>query len=679
MDILKVLSRGTKLQSKRPSGSAAPARADLPSAGVETNPQLYHDDVGPAPAPKGTKRKRRSREKDDGRRAQQEVDGETDEDEEQLSDIDFFAPKNRPGQGDDAASGKSAKDGDDKKKKKQKKADSDASTTEPLELDECKHIMRSHRLKFTLLRLQQPEKESASRPEAEEDGKKKKKKRKKLSKGEGEAATAPPLSDEKKQICPQPLVSFSELRRTYRISPRLADNLARDGYKVPTEVQLGSLPLLLRPEFALGCCEGVAVDGCGVHFLAVAPTGSGKTLSFLIPAINGVLKRRAERGGGDGDGGDRHALEAIVVAPTRELASQIANEGRKLAAGTGVRVVLMRKGMRVAASAAQGASADGEDLFESEAESSSGEEDEQQDESGSRPKKAAGAARNPTKADVLVTTPMLLLNFISEGGSSKKLPDVRSLILDEADVLLDPLFRDQTVGIWSACRNPELRVTFWSATMPSSIEVLMFDRLRAHHSDSGSNDSTTAPPLVRLVVGLKDTAVPNISHRLIYTATEAGKLLAIRQLLHPSSFSSSSPTQGSSGAAAAAAAADAPLRPPFLVFTQTSVANVIALSEKQAAAGSGVGAGAGAGAQKWLLDSLPDVSKKDRKTLRERGVESRRSGAAKARITSKSTWERRRENNRRGAIEGSKKRKKALLDDASAEHDDGEEWGGIDD
>ncbi|KAL8322791.1 hypothetical protein RB597_008476 [Gaeumannomyces tritici] len=792
MDILKVLSRGTKLQSKRPSGSAAPARADLPSAGVETNPQLYHDDVGPAPAPKGTKRKRRSREKDDGRRAQQEVDGETDEDEEQLSDIDFFAPKNRPGQGDDAASGKSAKDGDDKKKKKkQKKADSDASTTEPLELDECKHIMRSHRLKFTLLRLQQPEKESASRPEAEEDGKKKKKKRKKLSKGEGEAAAALPLSDEKKQICPQPLVSFSELRRTYRISPRLADNLARDGYKVPTEVQLGSLPLFLRPEFALGCCEGAAVDGCGVHFLAVAPTGSGKTLSFLIPAINGVLKRRAERGGGDEDGGDRHALEAIVVAPTRELASQIANEGRKLAAGTGVRVVLMRKGMRVAASAAQGASADGEDLFESEAESSSGEEDEQQDESGSRPKKAAGAARNPTKADVLVTTPMLLLNFLSEGGSSKTLPDVRSLILDEADVLLDPLFRDQTVGIWSACRNPELRVTFWSATMPSSIEALMFDRLRAHHSDSGSNDSTTAPPLVRLVVGLKDTAVPNISHRLIYTATEAGKLLAIRQLLHPSSFSSSSPTQGSSGAAAAAAAADVPLRPPFLVFTQTveraaalhnelrydipaaaggaarlavlhsslpdaaraaavrrfragdiwilittdvlargvdfagvngvvnydvpgsaaayvhragrtgragrrggvavtfytkddipfvkSVANVIALSEKQAAAGSGAAAGAGAGAQKWLLDSLPDVSKKDRKTLRERGVESRRSGAAKARITSKSTWERRRENNRRGAIEGSKKRKKALLDDASAEHDDGEEWGGIDD
>lgn len=771
----------------------------MPSAGVETNPQLYHDDVGPAPAPKGTKRKRKTHDKGDGRRAQQEVDGDTYEEEkaeEELSDIDFFAPKNRPGQGDGAASGKSAKDGADKtkKKKKQRKGESEALAAEPLELDECKRIMRSHRLKFTLSQLQQPPKESASKLEAEEDAKKKKKKRKKLGKGDEEeeaaaaAAESPSRSDEKKQIWPQPLVSFSELRHTYRISPRLADNLARDGYKVPTEVQLGSLPLLLRPAFALSRCEnatGVAAEGGGVHFLAVAPTGSGKTLSFLIPAINGVLKRRAERGGGGEDGSDRHALEAIVVAPTRELASQIANEGRKLAMGTGVRVVLMRKGMRVAAAAAgDSAPADGEDLFESEAESSSGEEDEQ-DESGSKPKKPTAETRNPTKADILVTTPMHLLNFLSEGGSSKTLPDVRSLILDEADVLLDPLFRDQTVGIWSACRNPELRVTFWSATMPSSIEALMFDRLRAHHSDSSSSSSSAAaPPLVRLVVGLKDTAVPNISHRLTYTATEAGKLLAIRQLLHPSSFSSSSSAEGGGDA-------DAPLRPPFLVFTQTveraaalhdelrydipaaaggaarlavlhsslpdsaratvvrrfragevwvlittdvlargvdfagvngvvnydvpgsaaayvhragrtgragrrggvavtfytkedipfvkSVANVIALSERQAQAQASAAA-AGVGAHKWLLDALPDVSKRDRKTLRQRGVESRRAGANKARITSKSTWERRRENNRRGAIEGSKKRKEALLGGAgSGREGDDEEWGGIED
>src|SRR5207247_11424519 len=60
--------------------------------------------------------------------------------------------------------------------------------------------------------------------------------------------------------------------------------------------------------------------------------------------------------------------------------------------------------------------------------------------------------------------------------------------------------------------------------------------------------------LVRLVVGLKDSAVPNVSHKLVYAATEQGKLLGLRQLLHPTASTSDSDTH---------------LRPPFLVFTQT--------------------------------------------------------------------------------------------------------------
>jgi len=60
--------------------------------------------------------------------------------------------------------------------------------------------------------------------------------------------------------------------------------------------------------------------------------------------------------------------------------------------------------------------------------------------------------------------------------------------------------------------------------------------------------------IVRLVVGLKDSAIPNITHRLTYAATEPGKLIALRQLLHPTAKSADG-TQS--------------LRPPFLVFTQT--------------------------------------------------------------------------------------------------------------
>ncbi|KAF4510210.1 hypothetical protein G6O67_002118 [Ophiocordyceps sinensis] len=103
-------------------------------------------------------------------------------------------------------------------------------------------------------------------------------------------------------------------------------------------------------------------------------------------------------------------------------------------------------------------------------------------------------------------------------------------------------------------------------------------------------------------------------------------------------------------------------------FVKT-VANVIAASEKQAGK-----AGGEAGVQKWLLDALPKVAKADRKKLRERGVESRRSGS-KAKITSKSGYERQRENNRWGAIEGSKRRRA----EGGGEGRDDEEWAGLED
>ncbi|TLD14032.1 uncharacterized protein PgNI_04860 [Pyricularia grisea] len=778
MDILKVLSRGTKQPPKKPGVPATVlAQANIPSAGVETNPQLYHDQVDPLP--KGKKRKRKSKTQD-----HDQADDAIDEDAE-LSDFDFFAPKTRRDSDGGAGAAGSKTKADVKKAKKD--AD-EARKARPIERDECKRILRSHRLKYTLLPVQK-----ATPAKVEKSSTKKKKKKDKGDKDDGATLAAQSKGD-KQPVFPQPLVSFGQLRSAYRISPRLAENLAKGSYKVPTEVQLGALPLLLRPEFALsydgdgGDDNGKGGDGdvlamlqeaaAGVDFLAIAPTGSGKTLSFLLPAINGVLKRRAEKGetGGDSLHDSKHHLEAIVVAPTRELASQIANEGRKLAMGTGVRVVLMRKGMRVATeddSSEKKIEDQEEDVFESDDGASSSEDDEDGEKSDKPSKKPTKAPI--TKADILVTTPMLLLNLLSDGTSTpkKRLPSVRSLILDEADVLLDQLFREQTMGIWSACRNPNLRVSFWSATMASNIETLILDNLRTQAGDA------PAPPLVRLVVGLKDTAVPNISHRLVYTATESGKLLALRQLLHPASFSTTT-------SSTTTLEDETPLRPPFLVFAQTieratalheelkydipaaaggasrvavlhssmpesaraavirrfraaevwvlittdvlargvdfagvngvvnydvpgsaaayvhragrtgragrkggiavtfytkedipfvkNVANVIALSERQAGAGESA-------AQRWLLDALPDVSKKDKKELRERGVQSRRSIAAskgKARITSKSAWERRKENNRRGAIEGSKRRKIAARDQADGS-DDGGEWGGIDD
>lgn len=699
MDILKVLSLGTSRTAKRPTATTTNA-SKLPSAGGLPNAQLFHDDVGTS---KSKKRKRK-------------VDNEEEDSDVKASDIDFFAPK------------------DEVKGAKKKTENSTAKTTEKpkkarkaklLDEDECKQILRSHRLKFTLL---------STGPEKKSKVKKNKKKAK---------AVAEDVKQTKKQLFPQPLRAFNELRSFYNISPRLADNIEAQGYKEPTEVQMASMPLLLDSTVALSKTIGEEVPTGSVDFMAVAPTGSGKTISFLIPAVNSIMKRRA----GSEDKKQKHELEAIVLAPTRELASQILNEGRKLTQRTGIKVVMMKKGMRIATEEGDvKADVEGDDASsdESGSDASDSEEDD------------AAAARPVTKADILVTTPMLLLNLLTKGKTEKTLPSVRSLILDEADVLLDQLFKDQTVGIWSACTNPDLHLTFWSATMGSNIETIVMDQLKSH-----SRKRDVSPnPFIRLVVGLKDTAVPNITHKLTYTATEPGKLLALRQLLHPVSGADSGP----------------PLRPPFLVFTQTidratalhdelkydipleaggssriavlhssladsirsdimrrfrlgeiwvlittdvlargvdfagvngvvnydvpssaaayvhragrtgragreggisvtfytkedipfvkSVANVIAMSEKQAGK-----TGDQADVQKWLLDALPDVKKEDKKKLKTRGVEARRT----AKITSKSAWERRKEHNKREAIKGSRRRK-------TTQEGDGEdsEWGGLD-
>ncbi|PKS08255.1 hypothetical protein jhhlp_005198 [Lomentospora prolificans] len=706
MDILKVLSRGIKKPSQRAGSQASGALPiKLPSAGTKPHPQLFHDQVGPS---RTAKRKRNTGSDED------DVDDDASP-TTSLPTVDFFAAK--------IESAKPARQAE--KAESESESEDESAGPQPVSAmseEECRQLLRSHRLKFSLLlgSLENP-----SRIE-----KKSKKK----------AKTQPsPKKDEKEPLYPRPLVSFNELRSYYNLPPQLSKNLAEEGYKLPTEVQMASLPLLLRPSVALRDANRTD-DQIALDFMAVAPTGSGKTISFLIPAITNILRRREEE-----SLSRTHELEAIVIAPTRELAFQIMNEGRKLTKGTGLRVVLMKKNMEVEAQQSNSVSLNEDEESESEVE-----EEDSQSEDESSPRK-----RPIAKPDILVTTPAPLLNFLTKTSKTPKVlpsppstphlprPDHRHLV---------------------ACTNPNLRLTFWSATMGSNIEALVRDRLESHSASL----SRQVRPLVRLVVGLKDTAVPNITHKLMYTASENGKLLAMRQLLRPRSLADPSAP---------------PLRPPFLVFTQTieraaaldtelkydipleagggtriaslhsglsdgarasimrrfrageiwvlittdvlargvdfagvngivnydvptsaagyvhragrtgragreggvaitlytkddipfikTVANVIAASDRQAGKTDD-----DAGVQKWLLEALPNVSKADRKKLKERGVESRRSGA-KAKITSKSGYDRRKERNKLGAIEAAKKKHGRSQTKGRVEED--EEWGGIED
>jgi ATP-dependent RNA helicase DDX52/ROK1 len=389
-----------------------------------------------------------------------------------------------------------------------------ASGRSYLPLADRKTILKRHKLKVTWL----------NRPAPTKGGKRKRS----LS---GPAAKSSP------SIYPRPLESFNELTTVYSVSKRLVENISQQGLSQTTEVQLGGLPLLLEDPkaFLNEAAEpdaGAESPVQGVDLLTVAPTGSGKTFAFLIPLVHRLRHDKKT------DGNAERRTGALILAPTRELASQIVNEGRKLVKNVGLSISQMKKGMQLYSGTALHGS-------------------------NTQPVSTDPTFNTIVKSDIVVATPGVLQSALRIDDSSNALASVRYLILDEADVLLDPLFREQTLDIWNGLSNPALRVSLWSATMGSNIEELTkstIDQRRLRVSEASGIDIPPAP-LLRLVVGLKDSAVPNVEHKLVYAASEQGKLMGLRQLLHPAASSAESGT---------------PLRPPFLVFTQT-VERAIAL------------------------------------------------------------------------------------------------------
>ncbi|KAF2140070.1 uncharacterized protein K452DRAFT_289460 [Aplosporella prunicola CBS 121167] len=510
MDFLKVLSRGTSLS--KGASKNAPAQ-QLPSSGGPSNPQLFGHDATQAKTPEDASSnpsKNKKRKRGQQQAAPQSAD--------LPPELDFFGDGAR-----DKHEGVSLATDATKKTLAEESAkevaqDADGAA-QPLDEEECKRILRTHKIKITLLE---------DRKAKEEERKSKKRKKSK--------AKEAPQKKTKVQLFPQPLTSFKKLRGQFGVSKKLSDNINAQGYSVPTEVQLASLPLLL---------DDAGPEGTGIDLLTVAPTGSGKTLAFLIPVVNALLKKRK-------DGAAEKGVQTIILAPTKELASQIVNEGRKLALKTGIKVSLMKKGMEVLDQAAE------DDAEEEQADESSESENDGESDSGSDTKKPSKKRKRGqlVKSEILVTTPLTLVHALQgSNGKVGALPTVKYLILDEADVLLDPLFREQTLDIWNACGNPQLRVSLWSATMGSNIEELATSTIDKRWEALEDSTGVTRPDLVRLVVGLKDSAVPNVHHQLTYAATEQGKLLAVRQLLHPTAPTSRDNTPT--------------LRPPFLIFTQT--------------------------------------------------------------------------------------------------------------
>lgn len=115
--------------------------------------------------------------------------------------------------------------------------------------------------------------------------------------------------------------SFFELG----LPPLLIERLEKEGFKTPTDVQATAIPTILKD-------HDVVIQSY---------TGSGKTLAYLLPILSevGPLKTRTSDGDGDGEPGKKTDIEAVIVAPSRELGMQIVREFEKILGPANKKVV----------------------------------------------------------------------------------------------------------------------------------------------------------------------------------------------------------------------------------------------------------------------------------------------------------------------------------------------------
>ena len=187
------------------------------------------------------------------------------------------------------------------------------------------------------------------------------------------------------------------------------------GYHTATRIQAQAIPTVLDGRDLMGCAQ----------------TGTGKTAAFALP----TLQRLSAAGGrprearGDCRHGHRRAIRSLILAPTRELAAQIAASFSVYGRFTGLRCTVVYGGV------------------------------------SQRPQVCALQA----EVDILVATPGRLLDLMNQGYVD--LTHVTVLILDEADQMLDMGFLPDLRRIVAAV--PRRRQTLmFSATMPDEIRQL---------------------------------------------------------------------------------------------------------------------------------------------------------------------------------------------------------------
>ncbi|KAF8252687.1 ATP-dependent RNA helicase ded1 [Wilcoxina mikolae CBS 423.85] len=249
------------------------------------------------------------------------------------------------------------------------------------------------------------------------------------------------------------------------LDSHLLSNIFLAGYKNPTPVQKYSIPI---------------VSG-GRDLMACAQTGSGKTGGFLFPILSQsfmVGPSSAQAGNVAGFGRRKAFPTALILAPTRELVSQIYEESRKFAYRSWVKPCVVYGGADI-----------GSQLRQIE-----------------------------RGCDLLVATPGRLVDLIERGRIS--LTNIKYLVLDEADRMLDMGFEPQIRRIVEGEDMPgtDLRQTLmFSATFPRDIQMLARDFLRDYIFLSVGRVGSTSENITQKVEYVEDPDKRSVLLDILHT------------------------------------------------------------------------------------------------------------------------------------------------------------------
>ncbi|TDZ33551.1 ATP-dependent RNA helicase ded1 [Colletotrichum spinosum] len=262
---------------------------------------------------------------------------------------------------------------------------------------------------------------------------------------------------------PEPVLTFCNPP----LDDHLIGNIEMARYKIPTPVQKYSIPIVMG----------------GRDLMACAQTGSGKTGGFLFPIlsqafIHGPSAVPANVAGG-GFGRQRKAYPtSLILAPTRELVSQIYDESRKFAYRSWVRPCVVYGGADI-----------GSQLRQIE-----------------------------RGCDLLVATPGRLVDLIERGRIS--LQNIKYLVLDEADRMLDMGFEPQIRRIVEGEDMPNVQnrqTLMFSATFPRDIQMLARDFLKDYVFLSVGRVGSTSENITQKVEYVEDVDKRSVLLDILHT------------------------------------------------------------------------------------------------------------------------------------------------------------------